>query len=93
MSPWTKKYTLSNAQVAQILEDFVEGSSASPHSWDGFTLGMSCEDENLEDIRIRCAGLSEEFPPDNPKEYCNKEGRDVIREYVRQLRNLKQPIA
>jgi hypothetical protein len=27
-----------------------------------------------------------EFPPDHAGEYCNALGRDVIREYIRQLR-------
>jgi hypothetical protein len=42
-------------------------------------------DEFLEGIRMRCAGLGQEFPPNNPDEYCNEQGRDVIRDYMRQL--------
>ncbi len=80
-----KKYKLSNQEVAQILEDFLE-SRGSRWAWDDYTLGMSFEDKHLEDIRIRCVGLSQEFPPDNPNEYCNEHGRDVIREYIKQLR-------
>ncbi|MGB6875332.1 MAG: hypothetical protein WBD87_04800 [Candidatus Acidiferrales bacterium] len=82
-----KKYKLSNQEVAQILEDFLEGRG-SRWAWDDFTLGMSFEDKNLEEIRIRCAGLSQEFPPDNPNEFCNEQGRDVIRGYVQQLKAL-----
>jgi len=74
--------------VPQILEDFVEGKG-SRWAWDDYTLGMSFEDEYLEEIRIRCVGLSHEFLPDNPNEFCNEQGRNVIRDYVKQLRALK----
>jgi hypothetical protein len=80
-----KKYKLSNQEVAQILEDFLVGKG-SRWAWDDFTLGMSFEDKNLEDIRVRCVGLSKEFPPDDPKEYCNEKGRDVLRGYIKDLR-------
>lgn len=85
MTPWIKKYKLSYPEVAQILENFL-GGKGNPLAWDGFTLGMSFEDKYLEEIRIRCAGLSQEFPPNNPNEYCNEQGRDVIRGYIEQLR-------
>jgi hypothetical protein len=88
MSPWNKKYKLTRAEVAQILEDFVEGSSGSRYSWDGFTLGMSFDDDYLDSIRSRCAGLSAEFPPTG-REYCNQYGIEVIRAYIRELRNSK----
>ena len=60
MSPWIRKYKLSNQEVAQILEDFLQ-SKGNPLAWDGFTLGMSFEDKHLEQIRIRCVGLSQNF--------------------------------
>jgi hypothetical protein len=78
---WTKKCKLSNQEVAQILEDFLDGKGR-PLAWDGFTLGMSFDDEYLDEIRIRRANLSQEFPPDSPNEYCNEKGRDVIRNYI-----------
>jgi hypothetical protein len=77
---------MSNREVAKILEDFLEGTG-NPPAWDGFTLGMSFEDERLEQIRIRCAGLSQEFPPNAPNEYCDEQGRDVIRGFIRELRS------
>jgi hypothetical protein len=88
MTPGIKKYRLSNLEVAQILEDFLEGKG-SRWTWDDFTLGMSFEDENLEEIRIQCAALSQEFPSDSPNEYCNEQGRTLIRDYVKQLKALK----
>jgi hypothetical protein len=88
MCPWDKKYRLTRHEVVQILEDFIEGSKGSPFSWDGFTLGMSFEDDYLDGIRRRCANLSEEFPPTG-REYCNEQGIEVIRAYIRELRNSK----
>lgn len=85
MTPWIKKYKLSKLQVAQVLEDFLEGRG-NPWAWDDFTQGMTLDDEYLEKIRIRCANLSEEYPPDRLNEYCNEQGRNVLREYVTALR-------
>jgi len=86
VSPFVRKHKLSNYEVAQILEDFLEGKGR-PLAWDGFTLGMSLDDKRQEEIRLRCLRLSEEFPPDSPNEYCNEQGRNVIRDYIKQLRS------
>jgi hypothetical protein len=84
MFGWPKR-KLGNEVVAQILEDFLEGRG-NPLAWDGFTLGRSIDNPQLEEIRLRCAGLSQEFPSDSPSEYCNEQGREVIRGYIKQLR-------
>ncbi len=76
---------LGNLDVAHILEDFLEGGG-HPLAWDGFTLGSRFDDERLEQIRLRCAGLSQEFPPTRLGEYCNEQGREVIRRYIEELR-------
>ena len=80
-----KKTKMSNLEVAQILENFLEGQGG-PWDWDDYSLGTSFENKHLEDIRIRCIGLSNEFPPSNPNEYCNEQGLDVLRSYIKQLR-------
>jgi hypothetical protein len=85
-----KKDKLTHEEVAQILEGFLAGRQ-DRWSWDGFTLGMSFEDPCLEAVRARCEGLDSEFPADKPHEYCNEQGRDVIREYIKQLRSSKRP--
>lgn len=79
------KNNLSKEEVAQILENFLEGKSGR-WDWDDYSLGMCFEDECLERIRIRCRGLSQEFPAHNQGEYCNPQGLDVIRDYIKQLR-------
>ena len=78
-----------NLEVAKILEDFLEGKG-NPLAWDGFTQGSSFDDfdnERLEQIRQRCARLDQEFPPEKPGEFCNQQGRDVIRSYIEELRS------
>jgi len=86
MGPSFKKSKLSNNDVADILQGFLDGTGR-PWAWDDFTLGMSFEDSNLERARVRCARLSEEFPPIDRHEFCNEQGFEVIRSYIRELRN------
>jgi hypothetical protein len=88
MSPWMRKSKLSHQQVAQLMQDFLDGNG-HPMAWDGFTQGMSFENPYLEDVRIRCAGLSQEFPSANQSRYCNEQGLEVIRNYIRELRESK----
>jgi hypothetical protein len=76
----------SRLEVAQLLADFLTGK-AHPLAWDGFTLGSQFDDERLEQIRLRCAGLSQEFPPEKRGEYCNEQGLEVIRGYIAELRH------
>ncbi len=85
------KNGLSRQEVAQILEDFLE-DRGSRWAWDDFTLGMSFEDTNLEEIRKRCAGLSKEFPPKKRGEYCNEQGLGVLRRYIQELRDSSLPL-
>src|SRR5262249_14533127 len=80
-----KPNKLSAGEVARILEGFLEGTGGR-WDWDDFTLGMSLDDPELEEIRKRCAGLWQEFPSDNPRHYCSEQGRTVIRDYITQLR-------
>ena len=76
----------SRLEVAQLLADFLEGTG-NPLAWDGFTLGSRFDDERLEQIRLRCAGLSQEFPPETRGEYCSEQGLEVIRGYIAELRH------
>ena len=79
------RFKMTRLDVARVLEEFLEGTGG-PYAWDDYTLGMRFEDKQLEDIRLRCARLSEEFPPTQRGHYCSEPGLDVLREYVRQLR-------
>jgi hypothetical protein len=72
-------------EIAQALEDFLQGTG-HPLAWDDLTLGRKFDDPRLEQIRLRCASLGEEFPPSKPGEYCNEQGREIIRSYIEELR-------
>ena len=82
----TSSDELDSREVAQIIEDFL-GHKGNRWAWDDFTLGMSFQDKRLERIQRRCAGLSQEFPAATPNEYCGEQGREIMREFVRQLRS------
>ena len=77
--------TLGRLDVAQILENFLEGTGGL-YDWDDFISVGTVADERLKQIQRHVNLLSEEFPPEKPGEYCNGQGRDVIRRYIAELR-------
>jgi hypothetical protein len=81
----TNKHDLSREQVAKILEDFLEGRGGD-WDWEGFTDGGALSDSLLEEIRLRSMNLPIEFPPTTRGEYANAEGKQVLRNYITQLR-------
>lgn len=86
MNPRGKKSNISKLEVAQILQDFLDGTG-QPYAWDDFTLGTSFEDSYLDRIRVRCLRLSEEFPPARRDHYYGEQGLEVIRAYIRELKS------
>jgi len=72
-------------EVAQELENFVEGKGGE-WDWDNFTTGMRFSDPYLREIQHRMSGLSTEFPPLVKGHYCGPEGIEVIRRYIKELR-------
>lgn len=80
----TKKH-LTRMEVAAILERFLDGTGGD-WDWDDFTTATQLEDERLEAIRLRCAGLNHEFPPGKSGNYTSEEGLEVIRDYIKRLR-------
>jgi hypothetical protein len=55
---------LGKLDVAQILEDFLEGTGG-PWDWDDFISVGEVADERLRQIQQHVNLLSEEFPPEN----------------------------
>ena len=82
------KTKLSRWEVAQILQDFLTGSG-DKWAWDDFT-SFPLDDEDLDRIRIRCSGLDSEFPPVEMGHFCNEEGLEVIRGFLRELQPQKR---
>jgi hypothetical protein len=73
--------------VADTIERFVDGI-CSRWDWDDFC-SAPIIDPQLEAIRLRCAGLPQEFPSAQKGHYCAEAGIEVLRAMVRELRRLK----
>ena len=72
--------------VAKMLEDFVDGAGGQ---WDldDYTFAMSySNDLYLQGVQGRMINLGTEFPSGG-RGYCGKDGIEVIRDYVRDLRH------
>jgi len=81
----TNKRELTREQVTKILEDFLDGTGGD-WDWEAFTEGGVLSDSRLEEIRLRSLGLPTEFPPATRHEYANAKGRQVLRDYILELR-------
>jgi hypothetical protein len=71
--------------VAKILEDFAEGTGGR-WDWDDFTSAMSYPDDlYLQQVQETMINLNTKFPSGG-RGYCGADGIEVIRNYVRDLR-------
>lgn len=77
-------HNLTKKEVADEIQSFLDGTGGA-QDWSDFCT-FSIVDPELDKIRARCAQLGEEFPPEQPGEYCGSAGREVLRRYVTQLR-------
>ena len=84
--PQRKSHSLTKEEVANEIEAFLNGTSDA-YAWDDFCT-FKIVDPELEKIRIRCAQLDEEFPPDASGGYCNEDGLKILRGYVEYLRRI-----
>lgn len=74
-------------EVANTIEGFVNGSG-NQWDWDGFT-SIRLDDPELEAIRKQIVSLPIEFPPSEPRAYCNEAGKEKMRQMVKDLRAAK----
>jgi hypothetical protein len=74
----------STADVAGIIQRFLEGASSDPWEWDDF-LSVPLADPTLEAARRRCAAVRDEFPPPTADAYCGPGGEDVLRSLLKTL--------
>ncbi len=74
----------TSEEVANTIEGFVNGTG-NQWAWDGFT-SIRLDDPDLEEIRKKIIALPGEFPPSNPREYCNEAGKAKLRQIVQDLR-------
>jgi hypothetical protein len=72
----------TRAEVADYIEAFLSGSGAR-WDWDDFC-SIRIADPELDAIRVRCVDLRDEDPC--PNQYCGAAGLEVMRGFVRSLR-------
>jgi hypothetical protein len=79
-----RKTERSRGEVADIIERFVNGTGGK-WDWDDF-ISWPIADPQLDAIRARCAGLSQEFQTTQKGHYCSEAGVEVLRQMVKELR-------
>ena len=84
-----RKTDRSRGEVADTIERFVDGICGK-WEWDDF-ISFEIVDPQLEAIRIRSAGLSQEFPTTQKGYYCSEAGLEVLRQMVKELRQPRTP--
>ena len=72
-------------EVANTIDGFVNGTG-NQWAWDGFT-SIRLDDPELEAIRQKVVALPAEYPPAHPREYCNEQGLEQMRQLVQDLRS------
>jgi hypothetical protein len=75
---------MSKSEMAELIEAFLTGVS-DDWDWDDF-ISIKQSNPEIEQIRLRCANLPWEFPPNRPGDYCNDDGAIILKNYVRRLR-------
>jgi hypothetical protein len=78
------KMKITKEEAIKYIEDFLAGKGGA-WDWDEF-ISVPIDDLDLNRSRLICARLPETHPPIAKTEYCNEEGRQVLREIANQLR-------
>jgi hypothetical protein len=84
-----RKTERPRSEVADILERFVQGISPK-WEWDDFC-SFPIVNPYLEKMRLRAAGLSQEYPPAQKGHYCSEAGLEVLRRMIGELRQPGEP--
>jgi len=53
-------------------------------AWNAF-IRYRIHDAALDEVRLRCARLAEEYPPQGPERLLSEAGEDVLREIIAEL--------
>ena len=77
---------VSREDVAKYIEDFLSGRGG-PWDWDDFISIRIKNNPELEAIRLICARLPDQYPPDQCG-YCNSEGMKVLGQILDELRSI-----
>jgi hypothetical protein len=79
-----KTVDMSREEAATTIENFLNGAGG-PWDWDDF-ISYPITDSRLDQIRARCSTLWEEFPAAESGHYCGSGGFEVMRGFIRELR-------
>jgi hypothetical protein len=80
------KDPLSRAEVADLLEKFLDGTGGR-WDYDDFTQGMKFQDPLIQEIQSESADISKNYPPEKRTGFSNEEGLKVLRGFVDRLRS------
>ena len=76
---------MSREEAATTIENFLSGAGGR-WDWDDF-ISLPITDSRLDEIRKRCSALWEEFPARESGHYCGPGGLEVMRGFIRELRD------
>lgn len=79
---------LTPEQVADYIENFLD-YKGGPWDWDDF-ISVAINDPYLDQIRLHCASLPDEFPPGENENYCSAEGEKIMKDYITKLRQMAE---
>jgi len=74
-------------EVAYLIKSFLDGTCGE-WEWDDFTSVKQKEPE-LEKVRIRLIKIHDEYPSQNPNEYCDDNGVKEMLEIIETLEKLE----
>lgn len=77
--------TRTKEEVAKYIADFLSQSGGA-HDWDDFISIRISKNPELEAIRLKCGNLRDLYPAVEPRQFCNDEGMEVLRQILQSLR-------
>jgi hypothetical protein len=78
---------LTRAEVISAIDDFLHRRGGA-WDWDDF-FSTPLDDPELEQVRLFCGRLPDEYPRLVPNEYCGPEGIAALRKVLEELRALE----
>jgi len=72
-------------EVAKFIQEFLDGTGGN-RDWDDFTSIRITDDPYLENIRLTCGALRDDYPPIRPNEYCGPGGDKILRAFLEELK-------
>lgn len=80
----THRVNRTPLEVADTIEAFLDGT-LDWRRWDDF-ICLRIKDDKLNEICMRCNDVSLDYPSGEGESYCNEQGRELMRSFVKELR-------